>query len=254
LSVLIFFSLSDSKRSPYIIPLYPAAAILVGWLISSWIKQKNLRWFWADLPAWIIAVVIGVAGFGVGRLSRKSLGIFGEVYALSSGYGLEAKKIVTLMLPVVSLLGLRSGMMVFFLATRRNRLYTIALILVMGISMLYVQLPIMRAADVFKSPRMVSEEINSYLGPDDKFAAYSSSGSYWWDGYLFYTKRYIDLLDESDELRNYYRQDMRVIVIMRDRDYERLPDDIKGELKTAKPFRVAEKGMVMTSNEVLEKK
>jgi 4-amino-4-deoxy-L-arabinose transferase-like glycosyltransferase len=253
ISIFIFFSLSDSKRSPYIIPLYPAAAILTGWLISSWIKQKNLRWFWADLPAWIIAVALGVVGLASIVFLANPLGLFGEVYAELLGYGFDAKKIATLVLPVVSLFVLGSGLMVFFLSTKRNRLYTITLIVFMGILMLYTQLSILNAANPLKSPRMISEEISSYLGPDDGFAAYSSAGDYLWDGYLYYSKRYIDLLDKSDELKDYYGQERRVIVIMRDRDFKKLPDDIKAELKTVKPFTVGEKEMVMTSNDVLEK-
>jgi 4-amino-4-deoxy-L-arabinose transferase-like glycosyltransferase len=253
ISIFIFFSLSDSKRSPYIIPLYPAAAILTGWLISSWIRQKNLRWFWADLPAWIIAVALGLAGIASIVFLINPMALFGEIYAELLGYGFNATKIATLALPIVSLFVLGSGLLIFFLATKRNRLYTITLILVMGISLLYTQLPILSAANSFKSPRMISEEISSYLGPDDGFAAYSISGDYLWDGYLYYSKRYIDLLYKSDELKDYYLQDRRVIVIMRDRDFEKIPDDIKAEIKTVKPFTVGEKGMVMTSNDILQK-
>jgi 4-amino-4-deoxy-L-arabinose transferase-like glycosyltransferase len=251
-AVLIFFSLSDSKRSPYIIPMYPAAAILTGLLISEWIKQKGLRWFWADLPAWIIAVVLGIVGLASIVFLINPLGLFAEAYAALQKNGLDAKILTTLAIPFISLLVLGSGLLIFFLAGKKKRLYTITLVLLMGISMLYFHLFILRAVNPYMSPRMISEEINSNLGPGDGFAAYSNSGSYWWDGYLYYTKRYIDLFSKDDELRNYYRQDRRVIVIMRDHDFERIPDDIKGELKTVKPFRVAEKLMVLTSNEVLK--
>gem|GEM_PF-3991262 len=250
-AVLIFFSLSDSKRSPYILPLYPAAAMLTGRLLVSWIRQKDLRWFWADLPAWIITVVFGVTGLASIVFLVNPFGLFDQVYAQAQGYGLAAKEIVTVMIPLVSVLVVGSGLMVFFLLKKWNRLYTITLILAMGISMLYVQLPVLNAADRINSARAISEEINSYLGSDGGFGAYSNGTSHLWDGYLFYTKRYIDLVDNYDGLKDYYRQDRRVIVIMREGDFEKLPDDIKEEIKTVKHFRVAEKKMVMTSNDEL---
>ena len=145
-----------------------------------------------------------------------------------------------------------SGVLIFFIATKRKRPYTIALIVLMGVSMLFFHVRVLGAINPHMSPRAISGEINSNLGPGDGFAAYSGSGSYWWDGYLYYTKRYIDLFSKTDELRDYYGQDRRVIVIMRDHDFEALPDDIKAELKTVKPFKVAEKEMVLTSNEVLK--
>ncbi len=54
---LVFFSLSSGKRGAYLLPLYPAAALLVGW---AWTRavQGRLRTRWLGVP---VAVLGGLA-------------------------------------------------------------------------------------------------------------------------------------------------------------------------------------------------
>jgi hypothetical protein len=68
---------------------------------------------------------------------------------------------------------------------------------------------------------------------------------------MYYAGRYIDDLDDEEALSKYYREDRRVIVIMREEDYESLPGEIKGEVKAVVPFKVGHKEMVITSNDSL---
>jgi hypothetical protein len=61
-----FFSLSSGKRDIYILPAFPAAALLVGWFWSCWWERARDGWAaWAvRLPAFALA--LGLMGFAGG--------------------------------------------------------------------------------------------------------------------------------------------------------------------------------------------
>ncbi|MDP8219179.1 MAG: glycosyltransferase family 39 protein, partial [Candidatus Theseobacter exili] len=69
LAVFIFFSLSTQKVVTYILPLYPAVALLVGNLFAEVIKnKKNLILEILLVVSFFSAAVIGVKVFGLPRL------------------------------------------------------------------------------------------------------------------------------------------------------------------------------------------
>jgi hypothetical protein len=121
-----------------------------------------------------------------------------------------------------------------------------------AVSMLYAQLAILPKIDPYKSPRIVSESISKMLGPDDGFGGYSKKDQFLWYGYMYYAGRCIDDFNDEEALSKYYREERRVIVIMRERDYESLSEETKGEVKTVVPFSVGHKEMVLTSNDPIK--
>src|SRR5262245_38025613 len=65
-TILVFLSISTGKRDIYILPMLPAAALLVGWIWSSWSgNPPHGAAAWAmRLP--IIILAFGLFGFGAG--------------------------------------------------------------------------------------------------------------------------------------------------------------------------------------------
>jgi 4-amino-4-deoxy-L-arabinose transferase-like glycosyltransferase len=65
--IVVFFSISKSKEDLYILPIYPAAAALVGKLLARWLTEKDsARWYVAVLAAaLILGAVLVVVGVGV---------------------------------------------------------------------------------------------------------------------------------------------------------------------------------------------
>ena len=57
-----FFSLSDSKRSAYLMPVAPAVAWLAASVVEAWIDRRLPRWKRAWFLVWLL---IGLAGIGV---------------------------------------------------------------------------------------------------------------------------------------------------------------------------------------------
>ncbi len=57
-SGFVFLSLSSSKRGAYLLPLYPAAALLVGWLWSRAISGARSRWVTVPLAGLSVAALV----------------------------------------------------------------------------------------------------------------------------------------------------------------------------------------------------
>jgi 4-amino-4-deoxy-L-arabinose transferase-like glycosyltransferase len=61
---LVFFSLSKGKRDAYLLPLYPAAALLVGCAVQAWIRPRLVTPASSRKPspsAWAAVAAVGVA-------------------------------------------------------------------------------------------------------------------------------------------------------------------------------------------------
>lgn len=92
LSLFLFFSISSGKRTVYLLPLFPAAALLTGWFFThGWRKQGRGLLLWARGGALALALLFlagGLAGPGLAARSyekawQPALGV-GLVLALSS--------------------------------------------------------------------------------------------------------------------------------------------------------------------------
>jgi len=79
--IVVFFSLSRSKEDLYILPIYPAAAALVGKLLARWLTEKDSssRYVAVRAAALILGAVLVVVGVGVLYLFRTGA----QAYQLS---------------------------------------------------------------------------------------------------------------------------------------------------------------------------
>jgi len=80
--VFAFFSASSSKRAVYILPLYPAAAVMVGsWVagrIESGAGRRSLR-----LPLWLTAALLAAAGLAAAACLGRAQRMFPETRGLA---------------------------------------------------------------------------------------------------------------------------------------------------------------------------
>ncbi len=66
----VFFSLSTGKRGAYLVPLYPAAALLVGWVWARAVTEgRGSRWIGA--PVTLLAGVASVVALGILLVPRR---------------------------------------------------------------------------------------------------------------------------------------------------------------------------------------
>ncbi len=127
-SLFVFFSLSTCKRSGYILPIFPALAILVGFMLDRAFDRAALHWkgslFWRRSLFWpTYAVLIGTGLIAAG----------GAVYCV-----VKAQDWLGLMIPIVAVLiaGVLAGSFLFykkrFFATLLTGVMVIALVVPYG--------------------------------------------------------------------------------------------------------------------------
>lgn len=71
--IFIFFSFSQSKLIPYILPIFPALSLLTGHYFSThWQQSGNLKWGYLSIPCiWLCLGIIGLVSLSVNDTSTS---------------------------------------------------------------------------------------------------------------------------------------------------------------------------------------
>ena len=155
--IFIFFSLSKGKRAIYLLPLYPAAAVMVGKLWDDFVStpMDHFRNAWISVPLYGLMGVALVAGAALPwMLSIK--------FPSYLPYGL----------PITFLLV--GGSLVMFVLYRFKN-YGAILFLLIGIvagGHFYTSRVIFPVVNQYKSARFISQEITTRIQPGEKLAVY----------------------------------------------------------------------------------
>ncbi len=207
--VIFFFSLSDSKRAPYILPVAPAVAILasavIDRLISGALSPPRRRG------------VLGVFGF---------FGILFTVGALALLFQVPEKyPDLTTSAWILSIVLLISGFAVLFgIAFHKRNRATAPLALLGGMILFYLtaSIIVMPAVDSQKSARTFCETMNAYLETEG-----SSVVSYeFWDwraGYPYYARRIIPNYNDPHALKEFWLEAEQPFILVE------APDQIEVE-------------------------
>jgi 4-amino-4-deoxy-L-arabinose transferase-like glycosyltransferase len=193
LVIFTFFSLSKSKRALYLLPLYPAASLMVGKFWSDFISHPldQFRRGWITFPLY------GFIGLGLiaGAATPWVVSIKFPSYLLYS-------------LPIVFLLFGGSMVMLIFCRFKNYRAILFLLIGIMVAGYFYAFRVIFPLANPQMSARFISEEITSRIQPGDKLAIYGGLGT---DPYNYYTgvvpilrfdnrEAFLDLIGSSEKV------------------------------------------------------
>jgi 4-amino-4-deoxy-L-arabinose transferase-like glycosyltransferase len=231
--IFLFFSISKGKRALYLLPLFPAAAILVGKL-------------WHDL--------IGLSGDRI-RRQWVSIPLYGLVAVCFWG-GLASPWIVSSKLPpyfwhslpvAFVLVGISLAM--FFMHRLKHDGKVFILIVVMvAAGLFYAQRVVFPAVNPDKSARLISEEITSRISTGDKVCVYGkvSAGSY-----NFYTG-IVPIYDFSsrNDLFEFLKSSKRVFCLLTFGDYSNF-QKLKGcpEMRLLARRQVGKNDVVFISNQ-----
>jgi len=258
-SIFLFFSFSKGKREIYLLPLYPAASLMVGSLWDNYISNPNRdskREAWVSLPIYIIAVLFFVMGivlysipvvahFSTDHTSKLVGAILkgaqtGEKYLSYVPYKSYA--------PFIFLL-LGSGILLLFAYGLKNRLVVfMAIVATIGIGFFYGTRFIFPMIDPYKSSRFLSQEIQQTMKPGDKLAMY---GGFAIGPYNFYTG-IVPIVDieSDDEMVTFFRSKERVFCLIQNHEYETLKKrDLGIPLHLITRRKVGSKDIVLASNQ-----
>lgn len=154
---LFFFSVSSAKRSVYILPIYPAAALLLSFAVEKWNEggweKKGLKMISA-----IVVLVFGAAAI----LALVTKRIPPEFAGLRPC--LVAGLFVFFILSLVS-----------FIRLVKNKTFAPQLFaLASCVFMVVTALPVVRALDPVKAPYALAREFKPKLGGEKKLGVFSS--------------------------------------------------------------------------------
>ncbi len=205
LVIFVFFSLSRSKRALYLLPLYPAASLMVGKLWSDFISGTldSFKRGWISFPLY------GLIGFGL------ITGIAGP-WVVS----IKLPSYLPYSFPIALILvGCSLAMLVFL----RLKNYRAVLFLLMGMMVagyFYTFRVIFPLANPQMSARFISEEVTSRIRPGDKLAIYGGLGN---DPYNYYTGVVpIIKFYDREAFLNFMRSSEKVFCILEFNDFSQL--------------------------------
>ncbi|HEX16025.1 MAG TPA: glycosyltransferase family 39 protein [Deltaproteobacteria bacterium] len=225
----LFFSLAQAKRGLYLLPLYPAAALLVAVL---W-RDEDLRKGLLRTPLLVLAAVLVFTGmvvpFPVMLWGRKYL-----QHALEIG--------------VVTGVMLTSGGTVLWLSVKKIRRPSLALVLVVSLTSilwLYGVWRIFPEVNPYKSARPLSERVLEVMAPEDSLAVYKLQGA----EFNFYTGRVpIQRIYRPEDLKAYLDRPGRAFCILREKHLRKLSQELTSKVHVVTRGRVGHKKLVVISN------
>jgi 4-amino-4-deoxy-L-arabinose transferase-like glycosyltransferase len=228
-----FFSLAQSKHEPSLLPLYPAAALMVGYLLEAFpLGAEGAKTRIVSIP--LIVLIIALA------LAAISLPI---VAALKGTYYLDHPWEIA----VVSAFIMGSGGFLAFLAQRHRRreLPFYVIVAMVFVLALYGATRIVPEINKYKSPRPFSQTIVSSMSPGAQLGVYQLEGA----NFMYYTGyNQMSWLEEEEKLKGFLHSPQRVLCIMQERQYEQLEEDPSLPLFVLAKGRVEHERLVVISN------
>ena len=209
--VLLFFSASGAKRGVYILPMYPAYALLVGRLWERAMsgklapgRRRSLGWL--TLAG---GTVLAIGGIALMPALRSRYPAFLGSAALVGGLMLVA------------------GVLTAWFAARR-RLRASFTALTGGLAALYLAafLVVIPRVDPLKSARGFSERVLAHAGQELPLRSFRFWK--WRSSYIFYTRRLMPVLRTYEEVAAYISQPGPAFLLVEDEDREELESTLQG--------------------------
>jgi 4-amino-4-deoxy-L-arabinose transferase-like glycosyltransferase len=201
-AVVFFFSLSASKRSPYILPVAPAVAVLVAGVVGRALAARLG-------PARAIAARLLQAVIALGFLAGGLVLAAGSTWVDSLGPAVgRSARAAVVVLCAGGLLALAGA----FVARRRPAVAAASLWVAVAAVYLGVSATALPAANAFKSHRPFCESIRSHVEPEQPLRGFHEWR--WRAGYSYYTGRVIPNLETVDQLREYWTRPERVFLVV----------------------------------------
>jgi hypothetical protein len=206
--IFIFFSLSKGKRGLYLLPLYPAATLLVGrlWDDLLFTSMDHFRRGWISFPLY------GFIGFGL--IAGAAMPWVTSIkYPSYLPYSLHS-------LPIAFILVGCSIVMLYLFCLRKYKALLFLLIGIMVAGYIYTFRVIFPLANPYMSARFISEEIISRIQPGEELAVYRGLGT---DPYNYYTGIVpIIKLETKEAFFDFIGSPKRVFCLLKFSDFSQL--------------------------------
>jgi 4-amino-4-deoxy-L-arabinose transferase-like glycosyltransferase len=230
--VFVFFSLAQAKRELYILPIYPAAALVVGkfWADAETKKEGDSRLL--SWPLLLMLTILFVTGIAAPFLAPT----FGHRYLSNA-----------LEIGLATAVIFAGGSLITFFSYRSNkktRTFFIIVAMMFAFS-LYGIFRVFPEINRYKSARPLSQEVARMMGPDDRLGVFGIEGA----DYNYYTGYNRMIRFENEEaLKASLRSSGRVFCILQEKAYDTLKQDPTLRTYIATQGRVGHRRLVVISN------
>jgi len=200
--IFLFFTLSKGKRGLYLLPLFPAASLMIGKLWEDFISvaMKDFRLEWIVIPLYVLMGVTLVAGVTMPWVISAKL----PAYFSHS-------------LPVaIFLVGVSIGLFLF----NRFKYYGAIFFLLIGMmagGFFYTLRVVFPLVNSHKTERFICQEVTERIQPGEKLAIYRDFET---GPYNFYTGIVpILVLWKEEDLFTFLRSPERVFCLLKSREF-----------------------------------
>jgi len=233
--IFLFFSFSRGKRAIYLLPLYPAASLMVGRFWGDYLSGSSrlpVRKIWVTLPVYffiILFFLMGIFLYVVPAVANLSVDPSTPkiVKSIVKGAGTGAKYLSYVprwsVIPFIFLL-VGSGILLSLAdGLRYKSLVFILIVATAGMGFFYTTRVIFPLVNPYKSARFISQEIVQTMKNGGKLVIYGDSGSARTAQFNFYSG-IVPILEIEDEkeIIDLFRSKDKVFCLVEYDDYEGL--------------------------------
>lgn len=200
-TVFVFFSLAKSKLPTYILPLFPAAALLVGALFAEVVKSPSVRLHRGILFSFLpVVAALPIALIYIGLFPPHSVprttGIsLTQIHVLVSGIGVWILVAFALLI------------------RKRHRAFFSSIVMLMLVAITVLTTYLIPLANPYRSTKILSEKIDRMMPPGDDLVFYRREK----ESALFYTRRNAKIIKRPKQLRAYLASAHEVYFITEDK-------------------------------------
>ena len=236
LFIFLFFTLAKGKKDNYLLPLYPAAALIVGWLWDSWISSGEGRkaipfglLFLTSL--FFVALVLIIIGYPE------------KVDPRFQSYGL-------LGISILSYLFIGGMLSILFSFKGKRLLAFMSLAVSFIIFHLHISYALPPQFNSQRSMRVFSEKVLKRMEAGDDLKTFRFKPS----GLLYYARRpYIEEIRKRDRFFEIFNSSRRTLIIVHAEILNKLKKDSNFDVDPLERIRVGRWDLVLISNRDIQK-
>jgi len=229
--IFIFFTFSMGKKDNYLLPLYPAAAMIVGWLWDSNFRSKEGE----------KGFISGLAILALLSFALFVLFLFGvpqKLYPILIPYH-------SLIFSVLSYLLVGSLCSLLFFIKKRAWIAFVSLVITFFLFHLHLTHSLPSKLNTQRSMRAFSERILKRMEPGDELKTYFLKSH----GLCYYTqKHYIEEIKDPNRFSELLVSPQRFFFVIQAREFDRLKRDFTIEIDPIDEVRVGRRNYVLISN------
>jgi 4-amino-4-deoxy-L-arabinose transferase-like glycosyltransferase len=222
----VFLSLAATKRQLYLLPAYPAVALLLGpWIASVEQRERGMDEASGARPVRVYSLILAIVYSAIGIVL---IGVFAKYGSIVSSLDLNELEVqvagnvrVPLALLGIALLG--CGLWFGQAWRRKDGRVTLVRIGAAHVALYVVILAFaMPAFGPIKSYASQSRWISEQIGDETHFAMVDRAGMARRGGFSYYTGTMVDLLDSPAEVERFFQEHPDSLVLITEESTERI--------------------------------